>query len=86
MVARRYRAEFGVEPPTLGQIKRIHRQFLETGSVLNNATAANGQCAASTIEATFTSPLLRKGAQLSSTEAAHLSQQAMKSSIVERFA
>lgn len=81
----RYRAEFGVNPPSLNQIKRIHQQFLQTGSVLNGASAINGQCAASTIEAAFGSPLLRKNTQLSSLEAEHLSQLAMKGPI-ERFA
>lgn len=75
---------FGVEPPALNQIKRIHRQFLETGSVLSGGSSANGQCAASAIEATFNSSLLRKGPQLSSTEAARLSQQA-KQIPIERF-
>ncbi|KAI6182931.1 hypothetical protein M3Y97_00433500 [Aphelenchoides bicaudatus] len=77
MVARRYRAEFGVEPPTLGQIKQIHRRFLETGSVLNNASTASGQSASAAIEASFTSPLLRKNPQLASAEAMQMTQQAM---------
>jgi len=86
MVGRRYRAEFGVEPPSLNQIKKIHQHFLETGSVLNGPGAASGQCAASAVEAQFTSPLLRKNnTQLSSTEAAHLHQQSMQGPMA-RFA
>lgn len=87
VVARRYRAEFGVEPPTLGQIKRIHRQFLQTGSVLAGSSSAKGQCAASSIEATFISPLLRKNNQLASIEAQEMSQlAAMNKGPIERFA
>lgn len=36
-VARRYRAEFGMEPPQLSQIKKWHQNFLETGSVTPKA-------------------------------------------------
>uniref|UniRef100_A0A7E4UMJ0 DUF4817 domain-containing protein n=1 Tax=Panagrellus redivivus TaxID=6233 RepID=A0A7E4UMJ0_PANRE len=33
MAARRFRAEFGKEPPKLETIKKWHTQFMETGSV-----------------------------------------------------
>jgi transposase-like protein len=33
MVARRYRSEFGMEPPKLSQIKKWHSQFMQTGSI-----------------------------------------------------
>uniref|UniRef100_A0A914BYD7 DUF4817 domain-containing protein n=1 Tax=Acrobeloides nanus TaxID=290746 RepID=A0A914BYD7_9BILA len=32
MTARRFRAEFGHDPPPLSEIKDIHKRFLETGS------------------------------------------------------
>jgi hypothetical protein len=81
VVARRYRAEFGVDPPALAQIKRIHREFLQTGSVLGGAVPKD-QCANSAVEAI----LLRKNAQLSSIEAQQMSQLAMKKGPIERFA
>ncbi|KAI6178053.1 hypothetical protein M3Y98_00459200 [Aphelenchoides besseyi] len=36
MVARRYRAEFGMDAPSLGQIKKIHQNFMQTGSVVGS--------------------------------------------------
>jgi len=31
---RRYQAEFGMDPPPLAQVKKLHRAFLATGSVM----------------------------------------------------
>ncbi|KAI1722409.1 hypothetical protein Ddc_06566 [Ditylenchus destructor] len=42
MVARRYRAEFGMDPPQLSMIKKWHQKFLETGSV-NPSPVAQAQ-------------------------------------------
>uniref|UniRef100_A0A914CKN6 DUF4817 domain-containing protein n=1 Tax=Acrobeloides nanus TaxID=290746 RepID=A0A914CKN6_9BILA len=33
MVARRYRAEFGMDPPNLSQIKKWHKNFMATGTI-----------------------------------------------------
>lgn len=33
MAARRFRAEFGKEPPKLDTIRKWHRQFMETGNI-----------------------------------------------------
>jgi hypothetical protein len=86
MVARRYRAEFGVEPPSLAQIRKIHQKFLETGSVLGGSAAASGQSAASAIEASLMHKNHRLAShRLASDEAAQLAMQAMKGPI-ERFA
>jgi len=41
MVARRYKAEFGMEPPQLSQIKRWHQKFMETGSVVSSPASAS---------------------------------------------
>ncbi|CAK5006449.1 unnamed protein product [Meloidogyne enterolobii] len=37
-VARRYRAEFGMEPPHMDLVKKLHQRFLNTGSVSNGNT------------------------------------------------
>ncbi|CAD5210302.1 unnamed protein product [Bursaphelenchus xylophilus] len=76
MVARRYRSEFGVEPPTLGQIKRIHRQFLETGSVVSQPITSASSA--------ITSNLLNNQT-LNSAEAIKMSQQAMNLPSRESF-
>ena len=41
-VARRYRAEFGMEPPHLEQVKKWHQRFLATGSITNGHENGNG--------------------------------------------
>uniref|UniRef100_A0A915DSZ6 DUF4817 domain-containing protein n=1 Tax=Ditylenchus dipsaci TaxID=166011 RepID=A0A915DSZ6_9BILA len=41
MVARRYRAEFGMDPPQLSSIKRWHQKFMETGSVVRDSPSSN---------------------------------------------
>uniref|UniRef100_A0A914YZZ4 DUF4817 domain-containing protein n=1 Tax=Panagrolaimus superbus TaxID=310955 RepID=A0A914YZZ4_9BILA len=37
MAARRYRAEFGHPAPKLETIKKLHQQFMETGSVTSGS-------------------------------------------------
>ncbi|CAD5206923.1 unnamed protein product [Bursaphelenchus okinawaensis] len=76
MVARRYRSEFGVEPPTLSQIKRIHRQFLETGSVV----AEQPSVASSLRQNLFNNQ------RLNSAEAVQLSQASLNLAHRETFA
>uniref|UniRef100_A0A1I8BHK4 DUF4817 domain-containing protein n=1 Tax=Meloidogyne hapla TaxID=6305 RepID=A0A1I8BHK4_MELHA len=48
-VARRYRAEFGIEPPHMDLVKKLHQRFLNTGSV-TNGNNNNEQFESSTIE------------------------------------
>ncbi|KAL3069485.1 hypothetical protein niasHS_018210 [Heterodera schachtii] len=42
-VARRYRAEFGMDPPQMDQVKKLHQRFLNTGSILNGTTTTTSQ-------------------------------------------
>ena len=46
MAARRFRAEFGKEPPKLESIKKWHAQFMETGSVASETPAVSTALAA----------------------------------------
>jgi len=46
MAARRFRAEFGKEPPKLEAIKKWHAQFMETGSVASELPSASTTLAA----------------------------------------
>ncbi|KAI3413737.1 hypothetical protein GPALN_011219 [Globodera pallida] len=39
-VARRYRAEFGIEPPQLDHVKKLHQRFVNTGSLLKGSATA----------------------------------------------
>ncbi|KAH7727529.1 hypothetical protein AAVH_04572 [Aphelenchoides avenae] len=47
MVARRYRAEFGMEPPKMSQIKKWHSEFMKTGSVFGETATPSSQQLAS---------------------------------------
>ncbi|KAL3091229.1 hypothetical protein niasHT_029272 [Heterodera trifolii] len=40
-VARKYRAEFGMDPPQMDQVKKLHQRFLNTGSILNGTTTTS---------------------------------------------
>ncbi|KAE9549856.1 hypothetical protein FO519_006928 [Halicephalobus sp. NKZ332] len=36
MAARRYKSEFGMDPPNMAQVKKWHDQFMSTGSIEAN--------------------------------------------------
>ncbi|KAE9550839.1 hypothetical protein FO519_005943 [Halicephalobus sp. NKZ332] len=45
MAARRFRAEFGKEPPKLESIKKWHAQFMETGNVASEGASVSSPLA-----------------------------------------